>query len=86
MFLFGASNGYLSTKAFIFGPERMETNNDKAIAGGMNVTFLTLGLMSGAACSFLTKSIMVSLSNSVLYGQKHLLLMKSVLSCYEMCN
>ena len=86
MFLFGASNGYLSTKAFVYAPEVFEDSNTKIIAGGLNVTFLTLGLLSGAAFSFVTKKVLLGIQKEVEDGIIEDVVFRNVYQCYQSCQ
>jgi solute carrier family 29 (equilibrative nucleoside transporter), member 1/2/3 len=52
MALFAFSNGYLSTLAMMFGPTMVSARN-AGLAGTIMIFSLTVGLMSGAATSFI---------------------------------
>lgn len=86
MLFFGASNGYLSTKAFMYAPQVFKKSEEIGIAGGLNVTFLTAGLLSGATLSFLSKAVLTYFQNNTFDGHVKGMIFDAAYNCLDQCK
>ena len=55
--IFATTNGYVSGLAFMYGPMMMESDGDRELCGSLMPVFLGVGLLLGAATSFLTVTL-----------------------------
>ena len=53
MIIFGVSNGYIAALSFEYGPAMVDSSN-VGLVGAIMPVFMGIGLLSGAATSFLT--------------------------------
>lgn len=86
MLVFSTTNGYLSTKAFMYAPSMFKNPANMGVAGGLNVSFLTFGLLSGALLSFPVTEVYKNIQNSVEHQHLQNMLLESAYDCLSACN